>query len=54
MSFLLHINISTPKPLKLKFERQEEHEILRNITIENDIFTYKFRFKRVNFAFFIV
>ena len=54
MSFFLHIKISTPKPLKLKFERQEKHEILMNIRTKNDIFVNKLFDKRDKFAFFIV
>lgn len=54
MSFFLHINISTPKPLKLKFERQEKHEILMNIRTKNDILVNKLFDKRDKFAFFIV
>ena len=52
MSFFLHINISTPKPLKLKFE--EKHEILMNIRTKNDILVNKLFDKRDKFAFFIV
>ena len=54
MSFFLHINISTRKPLKLKFDRQEEYEILRGIKIKNEIFVYKLFEKRDKFDFFIV